>query len=158
MIDRNFVLWIYTALFILTAATTPAWAIKPRPPLQLSLQQTDLSGGQSRLTMIAVANVDVRHVALSLELPPGLSLVDGEEGWEGTLGKGQTQKMEWTIQNPNQIPQKVTGKAVVELNGGEKFVEQATLTLHEAKSDTPLRAPSIKHKEGGETILEFKGK
>lgn len=156
MIFNRFV-WIII-LFTLTTTAAPAWAIKPRPPLQLSFQQTDLSGGESRLTMIAVANVDLNRVTLSIELPPGLSLVAGEEQWENAMKKGETKKMEWVVQSPNQAPRKVTGKAVIESSAGEKFVEQATLTLNEAEKETPLRTPSVKRKEGGETILEFKGK
>lgn len=74
------------------------------------------------------------------------------------MKKGETKKLEWVVQSPNQAPKKVIGKAVVELSAGEKFVEQATLTLNESNSELPSRAPSIKRKEGGETILEFRGK
>lgn len=158
MVYNKFVLWIFTTFVLVMYITPPAWAIKPRPPLQLSLQQTSLSGGQSRLMMIAKANVDINHVDLSLELPPGLSLLEGEGEWEGTLKKGDIKQIEWLIQSPNEAPHKVTGKAVIELSAGEKFVEKTTVTLNEEKGDTPRRTPSIKRKEGGETILEFKGK
>lgn len=158
MIYNKIVTWICATFISVTAITIPAWAIKPRPPLQLSLQQISLSGGQSRLTMIATANVDIGRVDLSLELPPGLSLIEGEEEWEGAMKRGETKQIEWIIQSPNEAPHKVTGKAVIELNAGEKFVEKATLTLNEGKSDTPRRTPSVKRKEGGETILEFKEK
>jgi hypothetical protein len=85
-------------------------------------------------------------------------LIEGDEDWEGSLKKGDIKQIEWLIQSPNEAPHKVIGKAVIELSAGEKVVEKATLTLNEPKSDTPRRAPSIKRKEGGETILEFKGK
>ncbi len=149
---------ICVAFISLTAMAAPAWAIKPRPPLQLSLHQTDLSGGETQVTMVATANVDVSRVSLSLELTPGLSLTRGEEGWEGSMRKGETQQVEWIIQSPDKAPRNVNGKAVIELNAGEKFVEKVTLTLNETKGDTPPRTPSVKRKEGGETILEFKGK
>ncbi|MDC4205936.1 MAG: hypothetical protein MPW17_05225 [Candidatus Manganitrophus sp.] len=158
MFYHKIVLWIFAAFLFVTAITPPAWAIKPRPPLQLSLQQIPLSGGQSQLMMIARANIDISHVDLSLELPLGLSLVEGEEEWEGPLKKGETKQIELIVQSPNKAPHQVTGKAVIELTAGEKFVEKATLTLNEAKSDSPRRAPSVKRKEGGETILQFKGK
>lgn len=158
MFYNKVVLWIFAAFLSVMAITPPAWAIKPRPPLQLSLQQVPLSGGQSQLMMIARANVDISHVDLSLELPLGLSLVEGEEAWEGPLKKGETKQIEFIVQSPNKAPHQVTGKAVIELTAGEKFVEKATLTLNEAKSDSPRRAPFVKRKEGGETILQFKGK
>lgn len=158
MFHNKIVLWIFAAFLFVMAITPPAWAIKPRPPLQLSLQQTPLSGGQSRLMMIAKANVDIGHVDLSLELPPGLSLLEGESEWEGALKKGDIKQIEWLVQSPNQAPHQITGKAVIELSAGEKFVEKTTLTLNEEESDTPRHTPSIKRKEGGETILQFKGK
>lgn len=158
MFYNKVVLWIFAAFLSVMAITPPAWAIKPRPPLQLSLQQVPLSGGQSQLMMIARANVDISHVDLSLELPLGLSLVEGEEEWEGPLKKGETKQIEFIVQSPNKAPHQVTGKAVIELTAGEKFVEKATLTLNEVKSDSPRRAPFVKRKEGGETILQFKGK
>jgi hypothetical protein len=158
MIYNKVVLWVCAVFLSVITITSPASAIKPRPPLQLSLQETPLSGGQSRLMMIAKANVDISRVDLSIELPPGLSLIEGDEDWEGSLKKGEIKQIEWLIQSPNEAPHKIIGKAVIELSAGEKFVEKATLTLNEAKSDTPRRAPSVKRKEGGETILEFKGK
>lgn len=158
MFYNKVVLWIFAAFLSVMAITPPAWAIKPRPPLQLSLQQVPLSGGQSQLMMIARANVDISHVDLSIELPLGLSLVEGEEEWEGPLKKGETKQIEFIVQSPNKAPHQVTGKAVIELTAGEKFVEKATLTLNEVKSDSPRRAPFVKRKEGGETILQFKGK
>lgn len=158
MFYNKVVLWIFAAFLSVMAITPPASAIKPRPPLQLSLQQVPLSGGQSQLMMIARANVDISHVDLSLELPLGLSLVEGEEEWEGPLKKGETKQIEFIVQSPNKAPHQVTGKAVIELTAGEKFVEKATLTLNEVKSDSPRRAPFVKRKEGGETILQFKGK
>ncbi len=158
MFYKKTVVWVWITFFLTTIVITPAWAIKPRPPLQLSLQQTPLSGGQSQLMMIARANVDISHVDLSLELPPGLSLIEGDMDWEGSMKKGEIKQIEWLIQRPNEALHRVSGKAVIELGAGEKFVEKTTLTLNEEKSDTPRRTPSVKRKEGGETILQFKGK
>lgn len=158
MFYHKIVLWIFAAFLFVMAITPPAWAIKPRPPLQLSLQQIPLSGGQSQLMMIARANVDVGHVELSLELPPGLSLLEGEAAWEGGMKRGETKEIELIVQSPNEAPHQVTGRAIIELAAGETFLEKTTLTLNEAKTDATRRAPSVKRKEGGETILQFKGK
>lgn len=158
MVYNKIVLWTCAAFLLVIAVTSPAWAIKPRPPLQLSLQQTPLSGGQSRLMMIARANVDVGHVELSLELPPGLSLLEGEAAWEGGMKRGETKEIELIVQSPNEAPHQVTGRAVIELAAGETFLEKTTLTLNERKTEMPRRAPSVKREEGGETILQFKGK
>ncbi|MBI3805890.1 MAG: hypothetical protein HY282_19215 [Nitrospirae bacterium] len=153
-------------IFLLVIAL-PAWAVKPRPPLQLSLQQSSVSERENRLTMVAKANVDIRDAVLSLELPSGLRLIQGaEDGWEGSLKKGEMQQLDWTVRSGDTLPRQVVGKAVIRLNTGEEFTERSVLTLHEEKKDEKkeedkderTRSPSVKRKQGGENILEFKGK
>lgn len=148
---------ICSILFSLLIAS-PGWAIKPRPPLQLSLLQSDLSGDQSRLTLTATTNIDSSEVALSLNLPPGISLIQGSGEWKGSLQKGETKKIEVIVQDSDHAPRKVIGKATIHLAEGETFTQQSALTLNESKSGPPLPAPSIKRKEDGEKILEFKGR
>ena len=93
MMKRTLSLWISLALFSLLAAS-PAWAVKPRPPLGLSLQQAEGGDGERKITVTATANTEIIRVELSTELSPGLSLVKGEPNWEGPLKKGETQKIE----------------------------------------------------------------
>lgn len=156
MMKRNLSLWISLALFSLLAVS-PAWAVKPRPPLGLSLQQAEEGAGERRITLTATANADLVRVELSTELSPGLSLVKGEPKWEGALKQGEAQKIELVIQGQSRAAAQVTAKAVVHLDGGGTFVERSTLPLDGPKNKAPARSPSVKRKQGGENIHEFKG-
>ena len=147
---------LYLTLFCLFLPAVSGWAIKPVPPLQLSLLQVDLSEDQRRLTLTATANIDSSEVALSFLLAPGLILVEGEEEWKGPLAKGETRKLEITVQTPDKGPREVIGKAVTRLKEGGVFTQQGKLILNEDKKESP--GPSSKRQEGDEKTLEFKGK
>jgi hypothetical protein len=155
MFKYKFVFFIQI-VFLLGLFST-AEAIKPRPPLQMSLLRVDLSEKKSQLTLTATANVDSNQVALSIDLPVGIFLVEGEDQWEGSLKKGETKKIEIIVENQRRNPQKIIGKATLHLMEGETFVQQSTLTLGDPKTKSPLPTPSVKRKQGEEKILEFKG-
>jgi hypothetical protein len=156
MMKRTLSLWISVALFSLLAAA-PAWAVKPRPPLGLSLQQAEEAAGETRITVTATAYIDIARVELATELSPGLSILKGEPDWEGPLKKGETRKIELVIRNPGHTGSQVIEKATIRLDGGATFVERSTLPLDGPQNKAPTRAPSIKRKQGEENIREFKG-
>lgn len=156
MMKRTLLFGICAALLTLVIAV-PAGAAKPLPPLGLALQKGEgTSAGETRITLTATAHTDIPRVALSTELSPGLTLVKGEPNWEGPLKKGETQTIELVIQGQSDAASRVTAKATVHLDGGATFVERRTLPLNGQKSKTP-RSPSMKRKQGGENIHEFKG-
>ncbi len=130
-------LWIYSSLFFLLVIVSSAWAIKPTPPLTLSLHQTKVSEEGSRVTLIATAHDDLSRVELSVALSPGLLLVKGDEKWEGALKKGEKRRMEWMIQNPGNARRTVTGKGTAHLDDGLLFVQKATMTLNGETQSSP---------------------
>ncbi|MFQ5781158.1 MAG: hypothetical protein ACE5HN_10300 [Nitrospiria bacterium] len=144
--------------FLLLIIPLPVATAKPRPPLQLTLRQGDLSGEEVQLTLKARANVESSRVILSIDLPPSLTFIEGEETWEGPLKRGETKKIEVTILNPGNQPQEITGKGTIQFANGGTFVQQNTLMLSGPKKEPPPRPHPIERKEGGETILEFRGK
>ncbi|MFY9270637.1 MAG: hypothetical protein WAO55_12925 [Candidatus Manganitrophaceae bacterium] len=158
MTQNKRLLWLFLTLFFLTTALPSAWAVKPLPPVQLSIKQTGRTDHRHQVTMTATANIDLDKIELSLELPPGVSRIEGEETWKGAMKKGETKKVSWTLQSRDQTPQTIFGKAITHLNEGNAFLQKALLTLNETAADAPRAAPSVKRKEGTETILEFKGK
>ncbi|MBI3805413.1 MAG: hypothetical protein HY282_16825 [Nitrospirae bacterium] len=154
---RN-VLFLILGTLLFLAVASPAGAVKPRPPLGLFLQQGEASEGGIPIALVATANVDVGRVELSIELPPGLSLTTEAPTWEGPLKKGETHRIEFVLQNPGgNTPRKVTGKAIVHLDPSGTFVERSTLILNGAQGQTPSPPPSVKRKQGKESILEYKG-
>lgn len=156
MTKHKILFWLYFLIFSLLIGPPPGWAAKPRPPLQLSLLQAPLSENQSRLILSATANFDLTEVALSLDLSADLALIEGSGTWTGPLRKGETQKVEVVVQSPDRAEREVVGKAAIRLAEGETFLQKSVLTLNKPKSkSTP---PPVKRKEGGEEILEFKGR
>ena len=155
MLNYRLVFWVQ--IFILFAAF-PAEATKPRPPLQLALLEMDLSETQRQLTLMATANIDSNQVDLAFDLPANLSLVKGEEKWEGDLKKGETKKIEVIVESQDRLPKKIVGKATLHLKEGATFVQQSSLTLDDPKTINPLPAPPDERMQGDEKILEFKAK
>ena len=155
MLKRRFSFFVQ--ILILLALFSTAEAVKPRPPLQLALLEIDLTEKQSSLTLMATANIDSNQVELTFDLPGNLSLVKGEEKWEGALKKGETQKIEIIVENQDDLPKKVIGKATLRLREGATFVQQSSLTLNDPKTEPSLPTPS-ESRQGDEKILEFKAK
>jgi|GEM_PF-2441323 len=153
----NISILIYAILFTLLAVASPAWAVKPRPPLTLFLQQAENPDGGTKVTLNATANTDISRVELSIELSSGLSLVKGDQAWEGPIKKGETQQVEFVVQSRGSSPKRVTGKAVVHLDAGGKMIERSTLNLNGAPKDSTSHSPAIKRKQEGESIHEYKG-
>lgn len=145
-------------LFFFFTIFSSAWAIKPHPPVELFFRQANPGEGTSQVTLIATADLDVSRIELSIELSPGLTLIKGEEKWDGPLRKGETKTMEVVVQNPSDVLHKIAGIAIIYLKEGGAFVERSAVILNGKKDESPLRGPSLKRKNQGETILEFKEK
>lgn len=150
------------ALFVLSLLvfilSPKADAEKPLPPLQMSLFQIDLAEEKVEITLRARANIDSRKVSLSISLPLGLSLIDGDEKWEGLLKKGETKSVKLVIQNLRGFSQEITSVATVFLKSGETYVQRNRLILNPSPREVPIPPPPILGKEGGKPILQFKGK
>lgn len=148
----------FSIFLFLWGISLPALAAKPRPPIQLALLQIDLSENQSKLTLMATANVESDQVELSLVLPLGLSLVEGLPEWQGALKEGETKKIDVVIENLGRISREVVGKAVIHLGEGGTFTQQSRLTLNQPRSESSFRPPPLKQGRRDGAILEFKGK
>ena len=136
-----------------------AFAIKPRPPLKLSLTNSDLPDGQIELTLKAEAFVVAGKIELMIDLPPSALLVSGEVKWVGTITVGEKKALTAFIRTGSNIPAKVIGVASVYLPQGGLITQQETVLLHPPlEKALPPPEPPIKRKRGNETILEFKGK
>ncbi len=152
---------IFTPLalsLLLFVISSPVVEAKPRPPLRLTFRHQNLSEGEIQLTFKAKANVASGRVTLSIDLPPSVSVLEGETTWEGSLKKGETRKIKITILNPGSPSQEITGRATIQFTGGGTFVQENNLRLNESKQERPAPPAPIIQKEGGETILEFRGK
>src|SRR5579884_3381690 len=113
--------------------------------------------GGTKVTLNATANTDISRVELSIELSSGLSLVKGDQAWEGPIKKGETQQVEFVVQSRGSSPQRVTGKAIIHLDAGGEMIERSTLNLNGAPKDSTSHSPAIKRKQEGESIHEYKG-
>jgi uncharacterized protein (DUF58 family) len=149
-----FFLFILLSSFVLS----PVVEAKPRPPLRLTFRHHNLSGGEIQLTLKAKANAAAGRVTLSIDLPPGIPVLEGEAAWEGPLEKGETREIEVTISDPGDFLQEITGKATIQFaTGGTFFQESRLRNIASEKKGSSSPDPIIR-KEGGETILEFRGK
>lgn len=133
---------------------TVGFCIKPRPPLELSVRQTSMPRGQTKIILHALANMESESVELNMELSKDIATIHGSTQWKGQIKKGEIQTIEVIIQDIPNLQQKVIGKATI-AQGGQTFHQQARLLMNEL--ERPPRVPFSKQKEAGETILEFRG-
>ena len=151
-----------TALLILTVFLfSPPYfaeAGKPRPPIQIMLQQTDISDGKMRITLTALAHIDTESASLLIVLPPDVLVIKGDEQWEGPLEAGSKQTLEIIIQNFDPLTSGIEGKASIRLSNGTTFEQQNELILEPTVHKRLTPPLPLKQKGSQESVLEFRGK
>jgi len=155
MFGWSYVSAVFIALILFMG--TDAFAIKPSPPLILSLTNLDLPNGQIELTLEAEAKVAGVKAALAIVLPPSVSLISGEVKWNGQIAVGEKKEIKALIRTLSNNPEKVIGFAEVSLPQGGFMTQQETVLLNtpqETRSPEPLKKPKQEH----DTIFEFKEK
>jgi len=144
-------------VFLLPAAMS-AKAVKPRPPVELSLQKTQIEKEKIRLLFSARANIQTKKLSLSMALPLGLSLLEGEPKWEGPLDRGESHRMSIFVQGTGGISDEVRGMAIIQLPKGGSFTQKIRLSLSPLKAEEIKPPPPILLQSGGEPVLEFRGR
>lgn len=136
-----------------------AFAIKPSPPLNLSLSHSPKPDGQYELTLQAEANVAAEKVELAFDLPDSVDRVSGELKWSGTIPVGEKKTIKASIRILANILATVIGTATVYMSQGGILTQQETLLLNPPQTkSTPRTGPTKTQKPGHEKILEFKRK
>lgn len=133
-------------------------AIKPRPPVELTLLSAALSEEETKITLTARANIKTSKISMIIDLPLGLTLVEGEPHWEGPLKRGETQQMTIIIQGAGGIADEILGSATIHLPNKGTFVQKTRLVLNALNEKPPLPLPPIRQKGGTGSVLEFRGK
>ncbi len=138
--------------------SSPAKAIKPRPPVQLSFSSSILSDEETRITLSAKAIVDSNKLSIEIKRPLGLQLIDGKETWEGPIKKGEVHKLEIIILNEGSTSYEISGEASLHFINGGTFKQKSQLILNPLTEERSIRLPPIRQKGNRDTILEFRGK
>lgn len=147
------------AIVLFLGTGVEAFAVKPSPPLTLSLSNRDLPDGQTELILQVLAHTTVEKVELSIELPASLALVSGDVKWDGPIAVGERREIKAFIRTLANNPAKVYGAADVYFEGGGSLSQRETLLLNAPKEKklAPKEPPRLRQ-QGRETILEFRGK
>lgn len=135
-----------------------AEAGKPRPPIQIMLQQTDISEKEILITLTALAHIDTESASLLILLPPHVLVIKGDEKWEGPLEAGAKQTLAVTIQSSGPLTSGIEGKASIRLSNGTTFEQQIKLILEPSVRPRLAPRPPVKQKGSHEGVLEFRGK
>jgi hypothetical protein len=102
-----------------------------------------------------VANTLTESVRLAFDFPKSVTLLSGEEKWEGTLAEGEEHVIKIMVRTLSNDPIKIVGKATI---GDGAIVQQQMLILNAQKEKpAPPPDPPVKRKRGQDQILEFKG-
>jgi len=136
-----------------------AFAIKPKPPLDLTLNSASHLDGTIEVILTATAHIDIAAAELSLDVPASLSLIQGEKKWVGSILSGEKKTITLLLQKISTTPAEVIGVGTVYLQGVESFVQQSRIQIDQ-EPDRPLPpplSPSIQQRRDQERMLGQKG-
>ena len=143
-------------LFLLFGIPYAAEAMKPRPPVELTFLSARLSEEETKITLTARANIKTSNISMTIDLPLGLTLIEGKPHWEGPLKRGETQELTIMIQGMGGIADEILGNATIHLPNSGTFVQKTKLVL-KAFNRQPLKPlPRTRQKGGSGSVLEFR--
>jgi uncharacterized protein (DUF58 family) len=129
---------------------------KPQVPiaLQFGTEGTVAVGSEVTVTLTVTPLVSSESVTVSMTLPDGLRLVDGNTTWTGTLEKGQSHVLTIQVRPEQAASLEVKAKAALTMANGSQMSRHAILTLdlnpNQLKSQ-PRERPGPR----GNSILEI---
>jgi hypothetical protein len=137
----------------------PAAAVKPGPPLDLELwiENDPAPGAVVRLGCAVTPGADSAACELSVILPDGLTVTEGNRTWRGPVACGRRQAHGVGVRVPDGRPYVVQVSASIDLGGGARAARTAELVINGPAPAKPApSAGELKTNSRGETILEMK--
>jgi hypothetical protein len=138
------------------AADGGAPSQKPQVPvaLRFGTEGPVAVGSPVTVTLTVTPMISSESVAVSITLPDGLSLLDGDVSWTGPLEKRQSHVLTIHVRPELAVPLEVRGLAVLTLPGGSKMSRHAVRMLDLGPNPSK---PSLREQHGlqGESILEI---
>jgi len=129
---------------------------KPQVPvgLQFVTEGTIALGSAVEVTLTVTPMVSSESVTVSIKLPEGLNLLDGDTDWTGPIGKNQSHILTFHVRPEMAAPLEIKGLAVLTIPGGSKMTRHAVLLLD---LDPNRPKPRVREQHGphGESILEI---
>jgi hypothetical protein len=106
-------------------------AKKPQVPiaLQFGTEGPVAVGSAVTVTLTVTPMTSSESVTVSIALPDGLSLLDGDTSWTGSLEKDQSHVLTIQVRPENAALLEVRAKAVLLSVGGSRMSRNAVLTL-----------------------------
>lgn len=150
----KYTVFVLLVLFFLFPARIQA--VKLRPPIQLMFQEHALSETELEITLTARSNIETASVSLTLTLPFGVLLIEGEPEWEGPMSAGAEQVIRVVILNPERNGTVITGQAMIRLQSNVVFEQSNRLVLKKSREKPSKPVPPVKHKGNHGAILEFR--
>lgn len=129
---------------------------KPQVPiaLQFVTEGPVAVGSPVAVILTVTPMIASESVTISIMLPDGLSLLDGDTGWTGLLEKDQSHVMTIQVRPENAASLEVRAKAVLLSVGGSRMSRNAVLTLDLDPNKPKPRMQQRSH-PGGDSILEI---
>jgi len=104
---------------------------KPQAPirLQFGTEGAVAVGSEVTVTLTGMPMVSSESATVSILLPEGLTLLDGETGWTGLLEKNQSHVLTIRVRPERAASLEIRAKAVLAMAGGSQMSRHAALML-----------------------------
>ena len=137
-----------------SAFRLPPHGEKPMFPVAVALELADLppAGGVARVLASVTAWAPGETVEWRLDLPEGVTRLEGPLGWSGTLADGETRHFEIRLQVPDDRPHDLY--ALGRLPERPRATAGASLTLDAGGPDA---APATLEAGVGQDYLQYRG-
>ena len=139
-----------------TAASNGGPVKKPQLPiaLQFGTEGPAAVGSPLTVTLTVTPMISSESVTVSITLPDGLSLLDGDTDWTGLLEKDQSHVLTFHVRPEIAASLEVKARAVLTRLGGSQISRLAVLML-DLDPDKQKPRPKKRSGRGGEEILEI---
>ncbi len=140
---------------------SPAAPAKPSQPIAMEFvaETPSDAGAAVRIQLAVTASLDLPDCVVTVRLPAGAMLAEGNLTWRGALACDRRQVNAFAIRVPGGQRCEVTAAVRAELDGGTIVAREATLVLNpDAATAKPDAQPgTLKTNSRGEQIHELPG-
>lgn len=106
-------------------------AAKPQAPIEISLSASLAAGARrvAEVTLHVRPLVDAPKIRVAFILPDGVTILGGEDTWEGSLAKGESRDLRISIRVPDHEAYVVIGSATIQYPDGARLGGSAAVTV-----------------------------
>lgn len=153
---------------LLSLSCAPAYAggtaSKPQAPVKITIEAAQPGvapdsvkpGDVVGLIVAAVSFVDTDAMNITVIIPDGAVLIEGDLSWSGPARKNEVKALPVTIRAPRKGKGLVKAKLSITLSGGPAFSTSSEYTLGHVEKPKPEPARPVRKDSKGRDVIEYR--